>query len=108
MKEIMLQHLIGSQVFAPDGKTIGRIEEVVADKVGDDLLVREYHIGAFALLERFSAGEIGRSLLRFVGARRGEGLAVPWDNLDLTSPEKPKLLCSVDALRPPEREPPNP
>ncbi len=108
MSEIALQHLIGSKVFGPDGKPIGRIEEVVADRVGEDLLVREYHIGAFALLERFSAGEIGRSLLRFLGTGRGDGLAVPWDKLDLTSPETPKLLCSVDALRPPEREAPNP
>lgn len=108
MSELTLQHLIGKQVLGQNGKPIGRIEEVVAEKVGGELFVTEYHIGTFALLERLSAGEIGRSLLRFLGAGRGDGRAVPWDKLDLTSPEKPKLTCSADALRPPQRKAPHP
>lgn len=34
MSELTLQHLIGKQVLGQNGKPIGRIEEVVAEKVG--------------------------------------------------------------------------
>ncbi|MBO9136491.1 PRC-barrel domain-containing protein [Rhizobium sp. B230/85] len=107
MSEFMLQDLIGRQVLDQNGNPIGHIEEVVAARVGNDLLVSEYHIGAFALLERLSSGEIGRSFLRFLGAGRGDGMAVPWDRLDLTSLDRPKLTCDVNELRPPQREAPN-
>jgi sporulation protein YlmC with PRC-barrel domain len=101
MTEILLQNLIGKRVYGQDGAVIGRIEEVVAKPSGKDLLVEEYHLGTFALLERLSSGEIGRAILRFFGATKGVGLAVPWDQLDLSSHDRLRIRCSVDELRPP-------
>ncbi|MVA37772.1 PRC-barrel domain containing protein [Agrobacterium vitis] len=108
MTEIRLQHLIGKQVYGLDGKPIGRIEEVVAESLDGKLLIKEYHLGTFGLLERLSAAEIGRSLLRVLGAARGDGLVIPWDQLDLRTPDKPRLACDADVLKAPEREAPTP
>jgi sporulation protein YlmC with PRC-barrel domain len=106
--EIMLQHLIGKRVFDSDGKPVGRIEEVVAEASGTELLVKEYHVGAFALIERLSAGEIGRTILRLLGAVRGQGLAVPWDRMDLSSMKRPQITCRIEELRPPRSDVPHP
>ena len=57
-------------------------------------MVREYMLGTAALLTR-----LGISARRLVGLRiRRKPLCVPWDQLDLRDPEKPKLLCSLEEL----------
>ncbi|WP_337269947.1 PRC-barrel domain-containing protein [Oryzifoliimicrobium ureilyticus] len=99
MNEIFAQNIIGKRVFDKQGKAIGRIEEIVAEPSGGDLVIREYHIGAFALLERFSAAEIGRSILRAVGAGSHPTRSIPWEMLDLSEPDRPTLLCEVNALK---------
>ncbi|WP_313606761.1 PRC-barrel domain-containing protein [Rhizobium sp.] len=104
MSEIFLQHLIGKQVLDQQDWPIGRIEEVVAERAGNDVVVTEYHLGTFALVERLSAGEIGRSILRFFGAGRGDGLAVPWKDMDLSSPDHPRITCDASELRAPKRD----
>jgi hypothetical protein len=34
----------------------------------------------------------------FNGSGIGQGYRVPWDKLDLTDPEKPRLLCALADL----------
>lgn len=104
MTELYLQELLGVNVLGQKGEVIGRIEEVVAEADGNDLVVVEYHVGTFALLERFTSSSFARAALRAVGARSGEGLAVPWDQLDLSDLSSPKLLCDPSDLRPPRPE----
>ncbi|MEZ2126263.1 MULTISPECIES: PRC-barrel domain-containing protein [unclassified Sinorhizobium] len=104
MTELYLQELLGTNVLGQNGEVIGRIEEVVAQADGDDLVVVEYHVGTFALLERFTSSSFARAVLRAVGGRSGEGLAVRWDQLDLSDPSSPKLLCDPSDLRPPRPE----
>ncbi|WP_114949027.1 hypothetical protein [Microvirga calopogonii] len=98
-RDVHLELLIGRRVLARDGRSIGRLEEVCAEPQGADLLVTEYLVGSYAVLERLSAWSIGRTLLRFFGAtgQRGE-YRVPWDKLDLSDPRHPRLLCEVGDL----------
>jgi sporulation protein YlmC with PRC-barrel domain len=99
VREIHAELLLGRQVFAKDGEAIGRIEEIIAEPKGNLLVVLEYHLGSYALMERLSASPFGRALLEFFGAGRiGQGYRVPWHRLDLSDPEKPKLLCAIDQL----------
>lgn len=74
MTDVALQHLLGKNVVDRHGHSIGGIEEVVTETVDCDVLVKEYYVGSFALFERLSAGEIGRTILRFFGATRGEAM----------------------------------
>ncbi len=95
-REIHLESLLGTCVLDTQGESIGRIEEVRAEQQGDEWVIVEYHVGTAALLERFSALNIGLAILRLLGAQKfGGGLRVPWDKLDLSDPKKPRLLCSV-------------
>ncbi|BAY10656.1 hypothetical protein [Calothrix sp. NIES-2098] len=98
--EIHLELLLGKQVLDSNGKAIGRIEEVRAEKQGEEWLVQEYLIGYAAILERLSAWTIGLGILHLLGARKiYGGHKVPWDKLDLSNPDKPRLRCSLEELK---------
>jgi hypothetical protein len=96
--EVCLDLLIGRQVLAQNGRSIGRIEEIQAAAKGKQLLIEEIHVGDYALLERFSASRIVRALLGSVRARKA-GYRIRWDMLDLSDHERPKLLCHVTDLQ---------
>jgi hypothetical protein len=59
----------------------------------------EFLVGKYAMLERLAAWRLGRALLGVIGKRQ-EGYRVRWDQIDLTDPEHPRLLCDVDELLP--------
>ena len=99
MREIHLESLLGRMVEDVHGRPVGRIEEVVADRREAGCTVREFHVGPPALLERLA---MSASIVPFFGflARFGGGRRVPWDRLDLSDPERPRLTCDADALAP--------
>jgi hypothetical protein len=89
---VRLEELLGKRVVAPDGTTVGRLEEVRVDRHGDNHEVREYLIGSGALLERLS---IVRRLL----GREVRTIVARWDQLDITGREQLRLLCSAADLK---------
>jgi len=102
-REVHLELLLGKEVLDSTGQEIGRLEEVQAKQSGEDWVIYEYLVGPAARLERLSAWALGLAILRLFGAhkvRRGyKGYRVPWDQLDLTNPEKLRLNCSLDELK---------
>jgi hypothetical protein len=103
-REIHVELLLGEKVFALNGRSIGRVEEIRTAKNGGHYFVSEFLVGKYAVLERLSAWSIGRSLLRIFGAKHEEGYRIRWDQLDLSDPRRPQLLCDVDELLPLKRE----
>ena len=104
-QEIQVELLLSRRVYALNGRVIGRLEEVQTELRGGACFVTEYHVGAYALIERLAAWPVGRALLKLFGAtRRGGGYRVPWDKLDLRDPARPRLRCEVGALKPIEEE----
>jgi sporulation protein YlmC with PRC-barrel domain len=98
--EIHLELLLGKPVLDSTGKAIGSIEEVRASKQGEEWIVQEYLIGYAAVLERLSAWTVGLGILHLLGAHKIHGgYTIPWDKLDLTDPNKPRLRCSLDELK---------
>ena len=98
--EVRLELLLGRQVVDADGVRIGRIEEVLAERAGDELLVTEYLIGSYGLFKRLSIFHIGVGLLRYLGGRAHSAKPhrIPWEKLDLTDEQHPRLTCTIDAL----------
>ena len=97
-REVHIEMLLGRRVLDSTGKSVGRIEEVIAERQGDEWVVREYLVGSAALLHRFSALDIGRALLGLFRAKENVGYRVPWDKLNLTDLEKPCLHCPSHEL----------
>ena len=98
MKTVRLEDFVGRAVHDPDGREIGRLHEVRARREGDDLVVVDCLLGPAGWLERFSLAGIGRELLRIFGFARSRGYVVPWHDLDLSEPGKPRCTRSADEL----------
>jgi len=97
-QEVHLELLIGRRVFALNGRSVGRLEEVRAElNPRGDCFVSEFLIGTYGMLERLSVWRIGRAILRTLHLRK-EGYRVHWEQLDLTDPSHPQLKCEIDEL----------
>ena len=99
-QSIHAELLLGVKVFALNGRSIGRLEDIRATKERGHYYVSEFLVGEYAVLERLAAWSIGRVLLRLFGAKRDEGYRVRWDQLDLSNPRRPRLVCDVEELLP--------
>jgi sporulation protein YlmC with PRC-barrel domain len=95
--EIQLERLVGRRVRTISGKTVGHIEEIRVERQGDTWVIQEYLLGPYALLERLLPRSIGPAIRRVLRSRPSSTVdVVPWDKLDLSDPERPRLLCSKD------------
>jgi hypothetical protein len=90
--QVRVQDLLGRQVRAGNNQSVGRIEEIRAERRGAGFVVTEYHVGPAALLERLSA-TVGRW---FGGESRLRVIA--WDQIDVRDPRHPRLLVEAGAL----------
>jgi hypothetical protein len=99
-RQIHAELLLGKKVFALNGRSIGRLEEIRTAKSSGHYFVSEFLVGNYAVLQRLAAWSIGRALLRIFGAKREEGYRIRWDQLDLSDPGRPQLLCDIEELLP--------
>jgi hypothetical protein len=100
-QEIHLELLLGKRVFALNGQSIGRLEEVRAElNARGHCFVTEFLVGSYAVLERLAGWRMGSEILRALGVRRKQGYRVRWEQLDLSDPRRPRLACEVDELVP--------
>jgi sporulation protein YlmC with PRC-barrel domain len=98
--EIHLECLLGKRVLDVDGQSVGRIEEIRAEQDGGDYYVQEYLLGPYALLERVSLWVTGLSWLRRLHTGPSNpAYRIPWDQLDLSDPEQPRLRCTKGELQ---------
>jgi hypothetical protein len=91
--EVRLERVVGRKVLAPDGRSIGRLQEIRVSLADGEWVVTECHIGTAALLERL-AGRI----LKFPRVFN-RGFAASWDQIDWTARGGLRLLCPVEELR---------
>jgi len=102
--QLHVELMLGEKVFAVNGVSIGRLEEIRTEGYRGHYYVTEFLVGSYAVLERLAAWRIGRTVLRVVGAKRKEGYRIRWEQLDLSDPRRLKLMCGVDELMPLKRE----
>ncbi len=92
-REIRLEDLLGRRVLDGSGRSVGRLEEVVAEWRGDQVVVAQYVLGMRGLLRRLSGG-----IWRRHAGRVGPGYTARWDQIDVSDPQSPRLACRVDEL----------
>jgi sporulation protein YlmC with PRC-barrel domain len=78
---VLVEDLLGRVVVDAEGKKLGRIEEIVADRHPDHLAIVEYHVGELALLERLSGAGILGSFLTLLVPAAHRGVKVPWEQM---------------------------
>ena len=100
-REIALHQLLGRTVRDPDGRKVGRVEELRAridlHETGNDYVVTEFHVGSFGAIESLAGAHFARLLLgRFASYER---YRIPWNRIDLSDPRNPRALDTVEELR---------
>ena len=88
---IYLEDLLGRRVLAQDGRSVGRIEELRAERRGHEYELTEYLLGPGALAERLS--------IRRLFGHAPRTYVVRWNQIDLTTPARPRLTCPVEELK---------
>jgi hypothetical protein len=80
--------VVGRVVHDRNGTRIGRIHDVRGELNGSELEIVEYLLGAAALWQR-----IGITALRLIGVpHEPHPKRIPWDQIDISDPEKPIYL----------------
>ncbi len=95
IKNVHVELLAGRRVRDTSGRPVGRIQSIRARRRGSDYFVEEYHLGPAAFLEG-----LGISTAKLIGlpiAR--DPVKIPWDQLDLSDPEHPRLRCTKEELK---------
>ncbi len=88
---VRIEELLGRRVCAEGGRAIGRIEDIRIKRRGETYEVTEYLLGSGALFERLA---IVPRWLR----RPANKIVVRWDQLDVSQPAAPRLLCAPEEL----------
>jgi sporulation protein YlmC with PRC-barrel domain len=90
--ELRFEDLLGKTVRNPQGRPIGRIEDVRVEPDGEDYVVTHILLGPLERLRRLRAffGELPTLLALGVGHDRYVRL-LPWHWFDLSDPEHPRL-----------------
>jgi hypothetical protein len=91
---VRLDRILGRNVVTANNRRLGRLEEFRAEQRGTSWVITEYVIGRAGLFERLG---LGARLL--FGLSRSMVLVARWDQLDISRPEHPRLICPVEQLR---------
>ncbi|HEV8434112.1 MAG TPA: PRC-barrel domain-containing protein [Thermoanaerobaculia bacterium] len=92
MRELHVELLSGRKIVDRNGKKVGRIEEIVAEYRGEELIVQEVHVGRRGFAERFSLGIFGARV------RDKSPAKLRWEDIDFTDPEHPRLKVAIEEL----------
>jgi sporulation protein YlmC with PRC-barrel domain len=97
--EINAELLIGRKVCDTNGEKVGRIEEFRVTNKEKACLVEGYLVGTSALIDRLSAWTLIRPIHKALRGRMYSVYEVPWEQMDLSDPEHPKLRIPKSELR---------
>lgn len=92
-KLVAIQDLVGKRVCDTNGRVAGRLHAIRAERVGPRCVVHEFQLGTGAWLSR-----IGAASRRLFGFQRTRLLRIPWQQIDLAEPSKPRLRCTIEEL----------
>jgi sporulation protein YlmC with PRC-barrel domain len=96
---LRLERLLGRRLVDAQGREVGAIEDVAAEPVGDEYLVTHVVLTAANPLARLLGFMHQLPTLRALGlGRRPRVRRIPWSWLDLSDPERPRLLPTVADL----------
>jgi hypothetical protein len=95
-REIRLERLLGRLLVDAFGHPVGVVEEVVTEPHGDEYFVTHVVVGPHAPLARALAFGHQIPVLEALGlGRKPRVRRLPWEWLDLTDPERPRLRETV-------------
>lgn len=99
-REAHVELLLGTMVHDPDGRRLGRIEEIHAMEHGGRLLVSEFLVGRYGVAARLTSASFVPRLVHLLGIfQRRRGYVIPWTWMDLSDPAHPRATRPRHLLR---------
>jgi hypothetical protein len=103
-REVRFEALIGRAVTGPGG-AFAQIEDVRVEPEGEEYLVRSFILGPLGAWAKLAAFFWLLPTLRALGlGRKNRIRVVPWELIDLSDPEHPRLVEREGRQVAPERE----
>jgi len=99
MKEVHVEHLLGRRVVDSEGRSVGRIHEIVAERGHSACSVESFHVGKRALVERLANWAVPARFGRVIQSRLTRPFSIPWEQLDLSDPAHPRTTVPKKELR---------
>jgi len=99
--EIHVEIVVGRKVVDATGRPLGRLEEIVIEREGDEWVVREYLVDGYGAGERFAGWTIARAMFHVLPVIEGRRRRVPWHLMDFSDPEQPRVMVPAAELASP-------
>ena len=91
--------MLGKKVIDADGKYAGRLEEIEAERGDDVCLVKNYLVEHRGILDRIQTWALAAPMQKAIPVReKSRPYRVPWDKMDLTDPEHPRIIVPQSDL----------
>ena len=95
-RTVSLHDLVGRVVRDADGRRIGRIEELLAEieleRGGNEYVVTRFGVGRWGPFDAIASGLFVQQLVRRITrATSYVHYEIPWESMDLTDPEHPRV-----------------
>jgi sporulation protein YlmC with PRC-barrel domain len=98
-QELRVEDLLGKVVRNDFGRAIARIEDLRVEPDGEDYVVIEFLLGPLERLPRLLAFAGQLPTFRALGlGRKPQVRPIPWDWLDLSDPERPRLSGKTETV----------
>ena len=98
MTEIPVELLLGKRVVDSEGKNLGRIHEIDAERNEDSCVVDTYYVGGPAIIVRIARWAVPNSLSSKLESKLFRPFRVPWDEMDLSDPRHPRTTVKKSEL----------
>ena len=99
MKEVRVERLLGTRVVDSEGRSVGRIHEILAERGEKACTVESFHVGSRALIERLANWAVPARFGRAIESKLARPFSIPWDQLDLSDPAHPRTTVPKKDLR---------
>ena len=97
--EMQAEQLLGREVRDPENEALGRIVDIRAGDDGGEFVIRYYLVGPVRSSARLSVSNLAAQVLSLIGLRMGaRSYAVPWEDMDLSDPVRPRVRRPKGAL----------
>ena len=100
MKELHLYETLGRKVYDANDKYAGRLEEIEVERGDESCLVTNYLVQHRGLMSRITQWAVSDSLRKTIPvSEKSLPYRVPWDLMDLSDPEHPRITVAQSELR---------
>jgi sporulation protein YlmC with PRC-barrel domain len=99
MKEVHVEHLLGRRVVDSEGRRIGRIHEIQAERGDKSCTVESFHVGNKALIERLAKWAVPARFGELIQSKLARPYSIPWEQMDLGDPLHPRTTVPRKELR---------